>query len=791
MSPRDTLPPIGASELLSFGRDELIERIGGHLVDGVPVTLLGLPGVGRRHLVAAVIAAHDAPHAATLLRVADRPSGRPGEVLIDVPPLAHADAAALLAAAIARAGRPLPPTDLLHQLARAVDGFPAGLVSIARRLRAWSPEALADAVEADPAVLDADADGLWSGWQTALQTLSPAEVALLDAMAAFDGALGPAHVARLLETNAIDAVARGLEQLGHRGWLEAAGHLLRVRPLVRRFVRARGAKLDPQAIAAVVGDRVLRLAATGTSDPFEAIAPDVLGRLASLDDVVLAAWSRCVERYGDGDHASALLRALEGRLGPTADLVRAVLHARAADGPSLRAVRARLAEPPPTLARYLDLRLAEIERDADAIRAIGRAAVQAGPVDDWAITTLLVLAPHLGALGEEDLSHRALHLAEQAATDDAARARVRKQREHVRALGRAHADGLEESAQGMLARAASQPPDAAWGALGLTLEAAYRRLALGRLGEARPMLDASLPVVRRRGNALTLSRALLARSAVAVATGDLAGAEAWLDEATAVVVPDSAFRVDLGVQEVLVHLLRGELVRAGVLLDTLQARPDLPRHPAAVFAWCERGVLDRVRGDDAGAARAFDAARAAYATHASAAYRDALSCWVEILGPLGDPNPTAWRDGVKPLVGCAFVRFQARMAVVLLERALPPMAAPPSGHAVLWGPNAAWVQVPGGPRVSLAKRPSLRALVAGLVTRHLDDPDARLPVSEAVAIGWPGERLLAEAGASRVYTAVRTLRREGLDPVWVTDEGGYGLCAHATIVPMGGSGAGR
>ncbi|MDB4932591.1 MAG: Signal transduction response regulator, partial [Myxococcaceae bacterium] len=40
---------------------------------------------------------------------------------------------------------------------------------------------------------------------------------------------------------------------------------------------------------------------------------------------------------------------------------------------------------------------------------------------------------------------------------------------------------------------------------------------------------------------------------------------------------------------------------------------------------------------------------------------------------------------------------------------------------------------------------------------------------------WPGERVLPEAGAERVYTAVRTLRTMGLRGLLVRRDGGYAL----------------
>jgi hypothetical protein len=41
--------------------------------------------------------------------------------------------------------------------------------------------------------------------------------------------------------------------------------------------------------------------------------------------------------------------------------------------------------------------------------------------------------------------------------------------------------------------------------------------------------------------------------------------------------------------------------------------------------------------------------------------------------------------------------------------------------------------------------------------------------------GWPGEIMIRESGNERVYTAIRTLRRMGLDGILLTRDGGYML----------------
>jgi hypothetical protein len=51
-----------------------------------------------------------------------------------------------------------------------------------------------------------------------------------------------------------------------------------------------------------------------------------------------------------------------------------------------------------------------------------------------------------------------------------------------------------------------------------------------------------------------------------------------------------------------------------------------------------------------------------------------------------------------------------------------------------------------------------------------------------VAAAWPGERVLASAGAARVYTAVRTLRDLGLRDVIATADDGYRIAADVRVL---------
>ena len=50
-----------------------------------------------------------------------------------------------------------------------------------------------------------------------------------------------------------------------------------------------------------------------------------------------------------------------------------------------------------------------------------------------------------------------------------------------------------------------------------------------------------------------------------------------------------------------------------------------------------------------------------------------------------------------------------------------------------------------------------------------------------IACGWPGERIVAKSGASRVYVALSTLRKLGLRDLLLSRDDGYLLDAQVGV----------
>jgi len=123
------------------------------------------------------------------------------------------------------------------------------------------------------------------------------------------------------------------------------------------------------------------------------------------------------------------------------------------------------------------------------------------------------------------------------------------------------------------------------------------------------------------------------------------------------------------------------------------------------------------------------------------------------------------------------------VAIRLLRRALaesgasPPIApaASPSrgARALVVGPDHRWFALGDGPEVDLATRAKLRRVLAVLVAQRLSAPGVGVPAERLFEVGWPAERALPKAANDRIYNAIATLRRIGLEGVLKRQDDGY------------------
>lgn len=105
---------------------------------------------------------------------------------------------------------------------------------------------------------------------------------------------------------------------------------------------------------------------------------------------------------------------------------------------------------------------------------------------------------------------------------------------------------------------------------------------------------------------------------------------------------------------------------------------------------------------------------------------------------------------------------EVRLAYRLLRRLVAPRSQPAhvaeDSNAFVIHRRGEHFRAPGGERVDLAHRETLRRMLEAFVARR----GSPMTVDDLVAAGWPGERMSKSSGASRVYTALSTLRNLGL-----------------------------
>jgi predicted ATPase len=232
------------------------------------------------------------------------------------------------------------------------------------------------------------------------------------------------------------------------------------------------------------------------------------------------------------------------------------------------------------------------------------------------------------------------------------------------------------------------------------------------------------------------------------------------------------------------ELERGDLSAAralyGMSLETLALLGI--RHTEALFRSC-LGALEAMDGHAHEALAELDRADALLPLVDAPAIAAAVEVHRGQLDlALGRPDLARQRlEGVRFAAQSEDVRFAVRM----LERALVggvalARGARPGVTLTLEGDGDRF-RLDDAPLVDLARRGSLRLLLLALVAQHERRAGTTLGSDALLAAGWPGERVLPSAGATRVRVAISTLRRLGLSRVLVTKDTGYALDAATTV----------
>ncbi len=207
------------------------------------------------------------------------------------------------------------------------------------------------------------------------------------------------------------------------------------------------------------------------------------------------------------------------------------------------------------------------------------------------------------------------------------------------------------------------------------------------------------------------------------------------------------------------------LDRAGVK----KGRAAIEAHAAAAFA---------LAGDTAEASARLARARAEAGSDVAV---EVFAAAVDVLGG-GAPGPA--RELLERARRPEVATPELTIAASVLESALAALSGPPSREvrgALRVGPESRWLELPRGERVDLVRYGPVRRLLDRLVVARLESPGVALSAEALIEAGWPGERMRHTAGLLRVYSAIRRLRRLGLDAVLITRDDGYLLDANAVV----------
>ncbi len=122
----------------------------------------------------------------------------------------------------------------------------------------------------------------------------------------------------------------------------------------------------------------------------------------------------------------------------------------------------------------------------------------------------------------------------------------------------------------------------------------------------------------------------------------------------------------------------------------------------------------------------------------------------------------------------------AEMAAMLRQDHVREPASRP--HGVLTVKDGGRVfMLPSGERLDLSRRRAPRLILLALLDGHAHHPGRPYSWEDLLEVGWPGEHMGAESGKGRVYVAIYTLRKMGLDEYLVRVDDGYLLDPKVTV----------
>jgi len=706
-----------------------------------------------------------------------------GEEVLDIEPLPIADAAQLFserASAIAK-GRPIGSEDeTVTALVARLDGIPLAVELAAARVRVLSPasllERLGERLDAARPTVRGGATFLRTlenaiGWSWSM--LPDEERAALARVSVFAGGFDLDAAFAVLGDDALELLAALVDKSLISVEPQGTGVRYRLYESIRAFAAQRLDELgerevieDQHAAVYLREDRVppgetagdgLRTWQHAERDNVLAIhrrgvaraRPDLVvgaadklcgfyllhGPLASHEAVVERAMT-AAEASGD-EGLLARARILRGQLSKTTGQHESALR-------DLEDARAVLADGDDRLeARALQL-LAQLAAQAGRFEDARHAATRAHRLHKksgragLAARVQLDLGGFCGLSGRSEEARRLARGALLVAEDTGDRSLQAASLAQLATL--ALRDGDRLAARGWYERARDL-----WRELGTQARVASVNIKLGRLAyeesraeDARVQLEEGIATLRR-----------------------IAGAGGIVAEATSLLGALALERGDL--DDALEHTAAGvaQLAGAGDPLDA--------------FVLALRGATLCAADDVDAAEQAFDEVDAALARGARASVeRAAFALRAPLLAISGD---TAAAKAALAATDDVRLGSRVRAARRFAAQVLALRTSSEQTATVRVADDGTWLHVPAAARVDLSRRRVLRRLLLALAQRRVAEPGALLASVDLVAAGWPGERMLEKSAQDRLWVAIRSLRRLGLDGILITGREGYLLDA--------------
>lgn len=150
----------------------------------------------------------------------------------------------------------------------------------------------------------------------------------------------------------------------------------------------------------------------------------------------------------------------------------------------------------------------------------------------------------------------------------------------------------------------------------------------------------------------------------------------------------------------------------------------------------------------------------------------------------GGPLPLFARESAK-------VSWDARLALHRYERTVGVVSSPDESVercTYRVASDGTWIEHEDGRRISCQTRLATQRLLAALARARNETPGRTIPLSDLIAVGWPGERLQEAAGKNRLRVALSWMRKNGLGRALASAANGYLLNPRLVdVVPSGES----